>query len=197
MAQFERRIHRATLRVMYTLSGAYAYAGQIAGSASTVPAAQDANHIFAPGEWGPTPADERHRLVLFGVFDLPGGVQVSPVFQAASARPFNLLAGSDLNKDGQSNDRYIDPASGQQVSVNSQRGDPFSLLDARVTKFFNLGQTSRKVSVFAEFFNLLNTANFGAAYNGNGRSTLFKQPIGFIPGSGYPFQVQLGARFTF
>jgi hypothetical protein len=195
--QFERRMERATFRVSYTLTGAYAYAGQIAGSASTVPPSQDADDIFAPGEWGPTPSDERHRLVVFGVFNLPFGLQVSPIFQTATARPYNLTAGTDLNADGQSNDRYVDPATGQQVSVNSQRGDPFTLLDARVTKFFAIGQQNRRLGVFAEFFNVFNTANFGASYIGNGRSTSFKQPNGFIPGSGYPFQLQLGARFDF
>jgi hypothetical protein len=38
--------------------------------------------------------------------------------------------------------------------VNSQRGDPFTLLDARVTKFFTIGRENRKLGVFAEFFNL-------------------------------------------
>jgi hypothetical protein len=123
--------------------------------------------------------------------------KVSPIFQTATARPYNLTAGADLNADGQSNDRYVDPATGQQVSVNSQRGDPFTLLDARVTKFFAIGQQNRRLGVFAEFFNVFNTANFGASYIGNGRSTSFKQPNGFIPGSGYPFQLQLGARFDF
>ena len=94
-------------------------------------------------------------------------------------------------------DRYVDPATGKQVSVNSQRGDPFWLLDARVTKFFTVGQQARRLGVFAEIFNLFNTVNFGREYQGNARSTLFKQPTGFIPGSGYPFQVQLGTRFEF
>jgi hypothetical protein len=195
--QFERRLTRATLRMIYTLSGAYAYGGMIAGSASTVPPAQDADNIFAPGEWGPTVSDERHRLVVFGVVDLPFGLQVSPIFQAATARPYNLLSGTDSNADGQFNDRYIDPATGEQVSVNSQRGDPFVLLDARVTKFLAIGRENRRLGIFVEFFNLFNTANFGQTYNGNGRSATFKQPNGFIPGSGYPFQVQLGGRFEF
>jgi hypothetical protein len=195
--QLERRLERATLRVIYTLSGAYAYGGEISTSANQTLLAQDMENLFAPGEWGPTASDERHRLVVFGVFDLPGGLQVSPVFQTATARPYNLLAGLDLNADGNLTDRYMDPATGQQVSVNSERGDPFTLLDARVTKFFTLGQENRKLGVFVEFFNLFNTANFGREYQGNARSTLFKQPIGFIPGAGYPFQVQLGARFEF
>jgi hypothetical protein len=182
--------------VNYTLSGAYAYAGEIAGSVTAVPAAQDADNLFAPGEWGPTPSDERHRVVVYGVIDLPGRLQVAPVFQVATPRPYNLLAGTDLNADGLLTDRYVDPA-GQQVSVNAQRGDPFVLFDARVTKSFTVGQERRTLGVFAEFFNLFNTANFGQSYNGNGRSVLFRQPIAFMPGAGYPFQVQLGARFTF
>jgi hypothetical protein len=182
--------------VNYILSGAYAYAGEIAQSSYFVPPAQDNDDIFAPGEWGPTRSDERHRFVAFSVIDLPWGLQASPVFQAATGRPYNLLAGADLNADGQLNDRYVDPATGQQVSVNSQRGDPFVLLDTRVTKFFTAGQ-NRRLGVCAEFFNLFNTANFGQNYNGNGRSVLFRTPTGYIPGSGYPRQVQLGARFDF
>src|SRR3989442_5060024 len=85
----------------------------IAGSASTVPQAQDADNIFAPGEWGPTVSDERHRLVVFGVVDLPFGLQVSPIFQAATARPYTLLAGLPLKAGRQINARHVgfpDPA---------------------------------------------------------------------------------------
>ena len=61
---------------------------------------QDSFDPLAEGEWGPTLQDERHRVVATGVFELPYGIQLSPVFQAASARPYNLTAGSDLNRDG-------------------------------------------------------------------------------------------------
>jgi hypothetical protein len=67
----------------------------------------------------------------------------------------------------------------------------------RSTKFLNLGSSDRKIGLFVEFFNLFNTANFGAQYTGNGRSSSFRQPNGYIPGIGYPRQVQLGARFLF
>ena len=151
---------------------------------------------MADGEWGPTGTDERHRVVAMGVFELPYGIQLSPVFQAASARPYTLTAGADLNADGTNNDRYIDPATGKQVSVNSARGDNTLLLDLRTTKFFGLGG-ARRIGVFAELFNIFNTANFGGNFTGNARSTNFRQPGGFIPGIGYPRQVQLGARFLF
>jgi hypothetical protein len=120
--------------------------------------------------------------------------------QLASARPYNLLAGRDLNGDGNSGnnggDRYVDPT-GQQVSINSARGDNTFVFDMRSTKFFNTGSADRKIGVFVEFFNLFNTANFGSQYQGNGRSATFQQPNGYIPGIGYPRQVQLGARFLF
>ena len=193
--RFQRRFPRATFQAHYTLAGAYAYGGST-GNRSGAQAPQDAFAPLAPGEWGPTVTDERHRLVATGVFDLAYGIQLSPVFQAASARPYTLTAGSDLNADGTNNDRYIDPANGQQVSVNSQRGDPTTLFDLRLTKFIPLGG-DRRLGMFAEFFNVFNIANFGREYGGNARSTTFRQPMGFIPGIGYPRQLQLGARFLF
>ena len=102
----------------------------------------------------------------------------------------------DLNRDGTNNDRYVDPATGHQVAVNSQRGDRTTLLDLRVTKFFTFWET-RRLGVFAEFFNLFNTANFGQNYNGNALSAVFRQPVGFIPSIGYPRQLQLGTRLLF
>ena len=128
------------------------------------------------------------------------GVQLSPVLQLASARPYNLLAGSDLNGDGTATgaggDRWVDPATGVQASRNSARGDHTFVFDLRATKFLPLGG-ERRIGLFAELFNLFNTANFGAEYNGNGRSSAFRQATGFIPGIGYPRQAQLGARFLF
>ena len=194
-ARFQRRFPRATLQAHYTLARAYSYGGST-GNRSGAGLAQDQFDIFAKGEWGPNGPDERHRVVATGVFDLPYGVQLSPVFQAASARPYNLTAGADLNGDGTNNDRYIDPATGQQVSLNTGRGDKTVLFDLRSTKFIALGG-ERRIGIFVEVFNVFNTANFGGSYNGNSRSAAFRQPTGFIPGIGYPRQVQLGARFLF
>jgi hypothetical protein len=194
-ARFQQRLPRATLQAHYTLAGAYSYGGST-GNRSGAGLAQDQFDQFADSEWGPNGPDERHRFVFTGVFDLAWGIQLSPVFQAVSARPYNLTAGTDLNADGTNNDRWIDPATGQQVSLNSARGDNTYLLDLRTTKFIGLGG-DRRVGLFAEVFNIFNTANFGGQYNGNGRSSAFRQPTGFIPGIGYPRQAQLGARFLF
>ena len=191
----QRRVAGATLQAHYTLARAEAYGGSTGARAGSA-VAQDQSAQLAPGEWGPVGNDERHRVVAMGVFELPWGIQVSPVFQAASARPYNLTAGTDLNGDGTNNDRWVDPATGKQVSINSGRGDHTAVLDLRTTKFIDLGG-ARRVGVFAEFFNLLNTVNFGNSYTGNGRSATFRMPTGYIAGIGYSRQVQLGARFLF
>jgi hypothetical protein len=196
--KFQRRLPRTTLQAHYTLAGAYAHGGSIAARGGTTTPPQDSFDPLAEGEWGPTLQDERHRVVATGVFELPYGIQLSPVFQAASARPYNLTAGTDLNRDGiANNDRWINPATGQQVSINAGRGDPTVVLDLRGTKFFSLGG-DRRIGVLVEVFNLLDNVNFGGDFQGNARSTLFRQPLGgFIPGIGYPRQLQLGARLQF
>ncbi len=192
--KFEKRGKRATFQASYILSRAYGYGGQAGDNSAT---AQDQKNIFAPSEWGPTGLDERHRVVVLGVFELPAwGIQFSPILQASSARPYNLTAGVDLNGDGTNNDRWIDPATGRQVSVNSERGDAFFLTDLRVTKFIKFKE-KMQLGLFTEFFNLFDSTNFGANYNGNAHSTQFKQPVGYIGGAGYPFQAQFGARFSF
>jgi hypothetical protein len=69
-------------------------------------------------------------------------------------------------------------------------------MDMRTTKFFELGGEKR-VGLFAEFFNLFNSANFGERYQGNGRSSAFRQPNNFVAGVGYPRMAQIGLRFMF
>ena len=198
----QRRTPRATLQAHYTLASSYSYGGIVgnftgggagAGGGSSRPMVWDQPR--GPGEWGPNQTDERHRFVFLGVFELPYGVQLSPVLQAASARPYNLIAGSDLNRDGLNNDRYIDP-SGKQVSIGAGRGDSTFVFDLRSTKFVSFGG-DRRLGLFVELFNVLNTVNHGNLYVGNGRSPSFQTPTGFIPSIGYPRQVQLGARFLF
>jgi hypothetical protein len=193
--RFQRRYPRATLQAHYTLAGAYSYGGST-GNRSGAGLPQDSFDPLAEGEWGPVNNDERHRVVAMGVFELPYGIQVSPVFQAASARPYNLTAGSDLNADGTNNDRYIDPATGRQVSFNAARGDNTAVLDFRTTKFFALAG-DRRVGLFVEVFNVFNTVNFGNNYGGNARGATFRQPTAFLASIGYTRQLQLGARFLF
>jgi hypothetical protein len=60
------------------------------------------------------------------------------------------------------------------------------------------------VSLFAEFYNLFNRANFGNQLGGNAFSpATYNQPINYLGGAGsvstipISFQVQFGARYSF
>ena len=198
----EHRTSAATIQASYTLASARAFGGVISGGAGgTTPgsgsvSAVNSDRPFDDVEWGPSWLDERHRVSLSGIFTVPGDVQLAPIFQIGSARPYTLLAGTDLNRDGTNNDRYVDPATGRDVGVNSQRGEASWNLDFRASRFFAFG-AERRLAVFAEVYNVTNKANFGNIYNGNSRSTTFKQPNGYLAGLPTSRQLQLGARFSF
>ncbi len=201
---FEQRSKPMTFQGSYTLSSAYAFGGAISGATGGQGplVAMNPDQPFAPSEWGPTLTDERHHVVLSGVFNLRWGIQASPIFQIASARPYNqVIPGAAPSGTGQVNiDRPINAATGQLFPVNGQRGTATWVLDARVTKFFNLWSEARKLGLFVEFYNLTNKANFGNNYNGNFGTPAFGTPLGYLNnGLSYPTsrQLQLGARFSF
>ena len=76
------------------------WGGQPTASYSGNGIAIDPENQFKEEEFGPTRLDERHRIVASGVFDLPMGFQVAPVFQYATARPYSLNTGFDIDGDG-------------------------------------------------------------------------------------------------
>ncbi|HYL36740.1 MAG TPA: carboxypeptidase regulatory-like domain-containing protein [Bryobacteraceae bacterium] len=197
---YQRRAGKITLNASYTLAWAYGYGGSI--GACTICAVQtpqpvNQDSFFGPGEWGPASTDQRHRIVTSGIINLWWGIQAAPIFQIGSPMPYNLIAGSDLNGDGTSNDHYVDPKTQLPVSINSARGIWDYDLDLRVTKFINLWSERRKLGLFAEGYNLTNKANFGNLFGGNGRSSTFEQPVGYLAGLPTSRQLQLGARITF
>lgn len=97
----------------YVLSSSRSWGGQPTASYSGNGIAVTPENQFKEEEFGPTRLDERHRIVLSGVFDLPYGFQLSPILQFATARPYTPTAGVDLDGDGlPTNDRLcegVDP----------------------------------------------------------------------------------------
>jgi carboxypeptidase family protein len=214
--QLKKRFsNRFTFQTSYVLSRGVAYGGNAAAFGG---AAEDQNNIFAPGELGPTPQDERHRFVFSGVFDLWWGLQLSPIIQLASPRAYTLTAGTDLNGDGNNNDRLrvndkpvprgsqrggflrmIDPndPTGKRIIAGAPVSGRFFLTDIRVSKYIKFGDKA-KLGLFFESFNLFDTLNPGNSFSGNASNKdLFKVINGFIGGAGNPFQAQFGARFSF
>jgi carboxypeptidase family protein len=196
-----------TFQASYVLSRSLAYTGatNVSAAAGFAGQAQDQNRILDPSELGPTSNDERHRFVFSGVFDLPFGLQISPIVQLASARPYTLTQGVDLNGDGVVNDRFrdetgqivprgsarggfdlksagIDPVTGDIILVPGDRvsGRTF-VTDLRVSKYINLGDRT-KLGLFFETFNLTNHVNFGDGFEGSRQTGLnrFQTVTGYL-----------------
>ncbi len=201
---FKRRYaNKYQFNAHYTLSKSQAWFGQTGDFGNQ---GQNAFKKFDPAEnFGPTDADERHRFVLSGIFDLPWGFQVSPIFQMASARAYSIFPSCvcDINRDGVTVDRESRDGNDQHhLPPNTVRGDGFSQLNVRVAKNFNFGE-KRKLGLFFEAFNVFNTANFGREFQNVTGTPDFGKPINFFGATGFseplgiPFQAQLGARFSF
>ena len=200
----KRYSNKYQLNAHYTLSRGVAWFGQT-GDFGNV--AQNQFFKFDPAaDFGPTDADERHRFVISGIFDLPYGFQVAPIFQMASPRNWSVFPSCvcDINKDGVTLENREAVAGNDQHSLppNSMKGDSFSQLNLRVSKFFNFGE-QRKLGLFFEAFNVFNTGNFGREFQNVTGEPDFGKPINFFGATGFseplgiPFQAQVGARFTF
>ena len=65
-------------------------------------------------EWGRSNTDERIRLVVSGIFRLPWGLTLAPVYQYGSCRPWTAYAGYDVNSvDSARSYQAFDPGTGQ------------------------------------------------------------------------------------
>ena len=200
----KRYSQKFQLNAHYTLSKSQGWFGATADFGLQ---AQNVLDKFNPINFGPTGEDERHRFVLSGIFDLPWGFQFAPIFQMASARPYSIFpsCGCDINRDGVTNDRdSVNPGIDDQhkLPLNDHRGDSFSQLNVRVSKFFKWGE-NKKVGLFFEAFNVFNTGNYGNSFQNTTGTPDFGKPVNFFGATGFseplgiPFQAQLGVRFSF
>ncbi len=176
---------------------------------------------FASNEFNYTNFDERNRFVASGVFNLPWGFSLAPIFTAASARPYSFIAGSDVNGDGrQALDRVCvgstltDPITTPgctMIKPNTLRGIPFVQMNLRADKSFNLGERAQLL-LYWEFYNLFNRANFCNSYEESSAASNFNTPQSYCNGpsnaayagiSGFgaaavpSFSSQFGFRFNF
>ncbi len=214
-----RRVH---LVAHYTLSSAKTWGCVLGELFDYVNGVCNPANAFAPGDYGPSGEDVRHRFVLIGAFQLPGGVQVSTLGQAESARPFTMTTPVGT--------RAV--INGVETTLDEFRGSPYIQADLRVSRPFTIRE-SWSVTPFVEFFNVFNRNNPGAFYitnlaslptpvNNLTNATAFclnssctqtepitslnqlRYPAGalgdfFGPGTtvGIPFAAQLGVKVTF
>jgi hypothetical protein len=162
---------------------------------------------FEPAsERGPSLQDQRHRFVMTAVQEMPYGLQASGIFTVGSGRPYNIIAGVDLNGDGDATvspgpDRARSVPSDPSTSIgrNSGRLPREHRLDARVTKRIRMGSRSA-FSLTLDVLNVFNVTNFTDVNRVFGTGAYPSQPLrtfGQFTQAGPPRQLQIGARFSY
>jgi carboxypeptidase family protein/TonB-dependent receptor-like protein len=109
--------------------------------------------------------DERHKVVVAGVFDSPwknpilAGFQLSPIFAYHSGLPFNLLAGGEVNGNNHTTN---------QRPLGSPRdtglGPNFVDFDMRLSWTHKIREKAA-ITFTAEGFNIANHTNFASVNN--------------------------------
>jgi hypothetical protein len=217
---------RFNLVAHYTLAHAQTWGCVLGEIFDYVNGVCDPLKAFAPGDYGPSGEDVRHRFVVAGTVYIPGGFELTTLTQAESARPFTIATADNSHRIS---------VNGVPTGLDEFRGTPYIQMDLRVSRPFRFGDRLQ-IRPFAEFFNLFNRNNPGANYvgtvaalpvqpadvaSGNATKvcldfpacaqlqpiTSLKQleiPAGglgdfFGPGTtvGIPFAAQLGVRLTF
>jgi Carboxypeptidase regulatory-like domain/TonB dependent receptor len=189
---FQARARRMTFKVSYVLSSSRAWGGQPTASYGGNGIAITPEQQFREEEFGPTRIDERHRFVASGVFNMRWGIQLSPIIQLASARPYSLNTGFDVDGDGRATvDRFcegvdlakifknlgnsaalrgLNTPGCRQVKVNSVR-DGFILdengnvVETRSGRYFNVDLRATRVFSIGERFKIKPYAEFYNLFN--------------------------------
>ena len=112
------------------------------------------NNAFAPGDYGPSGEDVRHRAVLAGTYHAPLGLEFSTMTQVESARPFTITNAAGTG-------RAV--INGVETTLDQFRGRPYFQVDLRVSRPFHV-HDRWLVLPFFEIFNLLNRDNPGAFF---------------------------------
>jgi len=153
---------RFNLVVNYTLSSAETWGCVLGELFDYVNGVCNPNKAFSKGDYGPSGENVTSRFVLAGTFHLWGGVELTTLSQAESARPFTLTTPVDVNGLGDSiDDRAI--VNGVQTALDQFRGKPYIQVDLRASRPFKIRERYSIVP-FVEFFNLFNRNNPGANY---------------------------------
>jgi hypothetical protein len=155
-------------------------------------------------ERGPSVHDQRHRLVMSGLYEAPYQIQLSSIITVGSGRPYNILAGQDLNADGDGgafpSDRARRVPTDPSTSVirNSGTMPATASVDVRASRRFALGGRF-SVDAVLDVFNLFNRTNYTEINNIFGTGAFPDTPnatYGQFERAGPPRQMQLGVRFN-
>jgi hypothetical protein len=172
------------------------------------------NPLNLRGERGLSLQDVRSRFVFSGNWEpdfkkkLLQGFKVSGLITLESGRPYNLLAGVDLNLSGDNPPGDRPQIGGTAIARNSGLTPGFASVDLRIARIVKFDE-HRNLTIFFEVFNALNRVNISEVNritppNPDGTFNLPKKDgsrFAAAP-SDYrnafaPRQCQLGFRFSF
>jgi hypothetical protein len=165
------------LRVSYTLARARNYVND--DQIPFGPGPVDPNDLER--EYGPTPNEQRHRLVVSGSFLLPADIRLSGIWTLASAVPMDILmpdgsgrvptlsrnaGGREIETAGELNAYLTDvnAAGGIDgvllplVPEDARFADSFNALDLRVSREFQVSE-ALSLEAIVECFNVFNVTN--------------------------------------
>lgn len=146
------------------------------------------------GENGPSDYFQRHRLVAYGVVELPYAIRLSGTTVAASGLPINPLTGVDNDGDGISSDRPVG------LSRNSFTGPLQAQTDFALMRTFSIRERFR-LETRAEFANVFNHNNFVKLTTTYGNTATagssFMLPQAGIQNSDPSRQIQFATRLLF
>ena len=158
----QANVSRFSLVLNYTLSSAETWGCVLGELFDYVNGVCNPLQAFAKGDYGPSGENVTDRLVLAGTVHIPGGLELSVLSQAESARPFTLTTPVDVNGFGDAlDDRAV--VNGVQTGMDQFRGTPYIQTDVRLSRPFRLHERWR-LTPFIEIFNLFNRNNPGANY---------------------------------
>ena len=211
LAASRRFIERHQLLVSYTLSKAddsgtdfqSEFIAQDSGRGRNPNDLKGLPVAFEPdSEKGPSVQDQRHRFVASGIYLLPKAVELSSIVTIGSGRPYNILAGVDLNGDGDggATDRARTTAADIATSVrrNAATLPMQATVDLRLARRFQAGRIH--VDGIVEVFNVFNRSNYTAVNNVFGTGSYPASPVstfGQFTQAAPPRQVQVALKVGF
>jgi hypothetical protein len=143
--------------------------------------------------------------VFSGLYLLPADVQLSSIVTVASGRPYNILAGTDLNGDGNGGAFPPDRARTNPLDATTSIGrntgtmPTQATVDLRVSRRFRLTGRASLEGLF-EVFNLFDRTNYTEINNIFGPGAYPGSPLptfGQFEQAAPPRQVQVAAKVSF
>lgn len=150
-------------------------------------------------EYGPAIYDQRHRLVVSGVYVAPFKVHIGGVSTLASGLPYNLVTGTANSGDaGGTSDRPV--IGGAVVGRNAGRGRNIYSVDPFVSRSFPLFHEAVQLDLRAETFNALNHPSFvgfNGTYGNGAAPVALGAPLPGVTSQLPARQMQFSARVSF